>query len=102
MGYCPCPLESAPIDECDLLCSDVAGGLHKPLIDLDLPVTLVPSGTPGNSHLYIDRAVTFRDYMRILDALAQAGIVQWGFRDATEARGFGSLRHPDRPKRAEA
>jgi len=99
-GYCNCPLESAPLETCDVVCSDVGDGRHKPLIDLDLPVKLVPSGTPGHSHLYIDKAVTFDRYVAILKALADAGIVQWGFHDATRERGYGSLRHPDRPKEA--
>ena len=27
---------------------------HYPVLDLDLPAVLVPSSTPGHSHLYID------------------------------------------------
>lgn len=108
-GYCPCPLESAPPETAELVCSDV--GLvddpfdldkpfegHMPVIDLDLPCQLIPSGTPGHWHLYIERAVTFDAYVAVLKALAEAGIVQWGFVNATVERGFGSVRHPARPK----
>lgn len=102
-GYCACPLEDAPPDVAELICSDVGNGrLHQPVIDFDLPVRLVPSGTPGNSHLYIQRAIPFEDYLRILEAFASAGIVQWGYHDATRERGFGSVRHPDRPKKVDA
>jgi hypothetical protein len=97
-GYCPCPLEDAPADIAELVCSDIGDGMHMPVIDLDLAASLVPSGTPGHFHLYIDRAVSWRAYLRILQAMTDAGIVQRGFLNATEARGFGSLRHPDRPK----
>lgn len=99
-GYCSCPLVEVPEDVADLVCSDDSANrkLHRPLIDFDLPVKLVPSGTPGNSHLYIDKAISFELYLGILKALAEADIVQWGFYDATQERGYGSLRHPDRPK----
>lgn len=99
-GYCPCPLVETSERLADLVCSDdpYRPGLHRPLIDFDLPVTLFPSGTPGNSHLYIDKAVSFEHYLGILKAFAEAGIVQWGYYDATKTRGYGSLRHPDRPK----
>lgn len=98
MGYCPCPLETAPAEKAELVCSDVGDGTHLPVIDLDLPASLVPSGTPGHFHLYIDKAVSWSDYVNVLTALSDAGIVQWGFRDSTVERGFGSVRHPDRPK----
>lgn len=104
-GYCSCPLTEAPIDEADVICSDIPGtgigsefGLHLPVIDLDLPCKLVPSGTPGHFHLYIDKAIPFALYRKMLDAMAEAGVVQWGFADATRERGYGSVRHPDRPK----
>jgi hypothetical protein len=101
-GYCSCPLAEAPIDEADVICSDI--GLvdyHMPVIDLDLPCRLIPSGTPGHFHLYIDQAIPFSYYTKMLDAMAEAGVVQWGFADATRERGYGSVRHPDRPKRAD-
>jgi hypothetical protein len=101
-GYCPCPLETAPEDVAELVCSDTGTGKHLPVIDLDLPCRLVPSGTPGNFHLYIDQPCSFEQYMGVLESMAKAGIVQWGYVDATRERGFGSVRHPDRPKRVAA
>ena len=104
-GYCSCPLVEAPIDEADVICSDLPNtrlgsefDLHMPVIDLDLPCKLVPSGTPGHFHLYIDQPIPFALYRKMLDAMAEAGVVQWGFADATSKRGYGSVRHPDRPK----
>lgn len=98
-GYCTCPLELAPADTAELVCSDLPGlftSFHMPVIDLDLPCRLIESRTPGHHHLYIDRPMTFDQYMKILHAMAEAGIVEWGFHDATQRRGFGSVRHPDR------
>lgn len=101
-GYCPCPLESADESVAELVCSDVGEGMHLPVIDLDLPASLVPSATPGHHHLYLDTPVTWEQYRAILKALAEAGIVQWGYHDSTVERGFGSVRHPDRPKQVKA
>ena len=98
-GYCSCPLTEAPIDQADVICSDIGFGSHMPVIDLDLPCRLIPSGTSGHFHLYIDSSIGFEAYIKMLDAMAEAGIVQWGFADATRERGYGSVRHPDRPKR---
>lgn len=101
-GYCPCPLEQAPPDEAELVCSDLhgEGGRHKPVLDLDFPCELVPSATPGHFHLYMDKEVAWEDYLKVLKAMAGAGLIEWGYLNATEERGFGSLRHPDRPKQA--
>jgi hypothetical protein len=100
-GYCNCPLELAPPKEAELVCSDNADGMHLPVIDIDLPVQLVPSATPGHFHLYIDHPISWQHYKAILRAMAEAGIVQWGYYDATLERGYGSLRHPDRLKKEE-
>ena len=33
-------------------------GMHKPVLDIDMPVRVEPSSTPGHFHLYIDRAMS--------------------------------------------
>lgn len=62
------------------LCSAANGALgankHVPMFDLDVPAYLIPSSTPGHSHLYIDAAITTEQYARILEALCSAGLVQ--------------------------
>lgn len=40
---------------------------HAVLLDLDVPAYLVPSTTPGHSHLYIDVAVPKSDYFSLLE-----------------------------------
>lgn len=85
--------------DADLVCSDlVHGQKHKPVIDFDVPVTLVPSGTPGHSHLYIDVPVNAHFYFKMLDAMADAGVVERGFANLSRERGFGSVRVPWKPK----
>lgn len=106
-GYCPCPNDPTPVSEAeaDVVCSDVQGTnglIHCPVIDLDLPCQLVPSATPGHFHLYIDRPVPKEQYLAILEAMADAGIVQEGFLRASGTRGYGAVRHPDKPKKVSA
>ena len=71
-----------------------ADGYHYPCIDIDIPVRLVPSSTPGHSHLYVDKPITWGTYKNLLVALAEAGIVEVGYRDAAVAQGGTTVRMP--------
>jgi hypothetical protein len=86
----------AHLDEADVISSRdaVHEGMHYPAIDLDLPVYLVPSSTPGHSHLYIDKQVTWDQYEKILWALAEAGIVEKPFYEAAQGAEATMLRLP--------
>jgi len=53
--------------------------MHRPMLDLDFPAKLVPSTTPGHSHLYIDVAVHEVAYEKMLSAMVDAGLIQYGF-----------------------
>jgi hypothetical protein len=46
----------APEPGASVVASTIEGSdsLHTIMLDLDVPATLVPSSTPGHSHLYID------------------------------------------------
>ena len=50
---------------------------HRPVIDIDLPVTVVES-SPGKHHLMINKVVGWPEYLRLLFALRDAGIVEPG------------------------
>lgn len=67
---------------------------HYALLDLDVPATLVPSSTPGHSHLYIKKAMTWTQYEDLLLALGDAGILEPGYVRASIARGATMLRTP--------
>lgn len=98
----------APIDEANLITSAVAGSeytppftneevryrTHKLIIDLDVPAKLIPSSTPGHFHLYIDQEVGEWDYINLLNALAGAGIIETGYRNASVQRGYTAVRLP--------
>ena len=99
-GYCVCPDFSATEADADLICSDLAKnlGMHKPVIDIDHPCRLVES-SPGKFHLYIDKEVAWVRYQSLLQSLVEAGIVEPGYEEASLARGYTAVRHPDRLKK---
>lgn len=70
------------------------GGWHYPVLDLDLPVYVVPSSTPGHSHVYIDALLPWAKYCKLLDVLAECGLVEEGYVAASKARGHTALRLP--------
>jgi hypothetical protein len=49
---------------------------HAPALDVDIPAFLLPSTTPGHHHLYLDVALTWGQYKRLLKALARAGVIE--------------------------
>jgi len=67
---------------------------HAPVIDLDIPCILLDSSTPGHHHLIIDKEISWSAYLKVLGALADAGLVEDGYRDASEKRGYSAIRLP--------
>lgn len=65
----------------NLISSRVEGSRkHAPVLDIDhAPVRVVPSSTPGHSHLYIDVAMSWRRYRKLLKALMKARIIDRDF-----------------------
>lgn len=71
-----------------------ADDCHALLLDLDVPAWLVPSSTEGHSHLYVDVKIPTPTYFRLLDALADAGVIQPGYANSSKHRGGTALRLP--------
>lgn len=67
---------------------------HALLLDLDIPAWLIPSSTEGHSHLYVDAKIPTATYFRLLDALAEAGVIQPGYAQSSKHRGGTALRLP--------
>lgn len=86
-GRAQCPKEMA-----NLVSSLCDNGMHMPTLDIDLPCRLVPSSTPGHYHLYIDVALEQEKYLRLVDAMAEAGIVQKFYAEAARIRGATFVR----------
>jgi hypothetical protein len=67
---------------------------HKIVLDIDLPAQLIESTTPGHFHLYIDKEIPHPEYMRLLVALGEAGIIEEGYMRASLDRGYTAVRLP--------
>lgn len=69
---------------------------HALVLDIDHPAWLVPSTTPGHYHLYVDvpGGIEPEKYSTLLTALADAGVIEWGYAAASIARGWTSVRLP--------
>lgn len=67
---------------------------HRPVLDLDFPARLVPSTTDGHYHLYLDKPMTWTVYVNLLRALAEAGIIERGYANASIQRGYSAVRTP--------
>lgn len=61
-------------------------GSYYPTLDIDFPCQLQESETPGHHHLLIDKAMTWEQYVVLLQALNYAGIIEDGYLSASLAR----------------
>lgn len=68
--------------------------LHAPVLDIDFDAKLIPSSTPGHFHLYLQKAMTWDDYVVLLNALGNTGILEPGYVASALRRGYSSVRKP--------
>lgn len=92
--YARIPDEAAHIEEAELIASLQENGKHKPLLDIDFEAVTIESSTPGHCHLYINKELDWKDYKKLLNLLADLGIIEHGYRGASLARGYSALRLP--------
>lgn len=77
-----------------LVTSHVGEGKHVLALDIDLPLVALPSSTPGHWHLIIDHEMSWDAYERVLDAMADAGLLEEGLVRASKERRCTRLRTP--------
>lgn len=84
------------IDEATAVTSEAAdrAGFHYPVIDVDFPVEAIPSSTPGHTHLYIGVPMPWETFIKLLQAMADALVVEQGYVDASVRRAAAHLRLP--------
>lgn len=86
------------IDGSNCISSKIVGGehhgKHTVMLDLDVPAVLIPSSTQGHSHLYIDVPLEWGQLEKLLHALADAGVIEGGYAEASIAREHTTLRLP--------
>lgn len=82
------------------LLSQVPGGgpfyppLHKIVVDIDHPVKVLESSTPGHHHLFIDKPMSWDRYRAVLETLTLVGVVEPGYLSISEQRGYTAVRLP--------
>lgn len=63
----------------NLVSSHIVGSKkHAPVLDIDVPVRLVPSTSPGHTHLYVDIPMPRWRMMFMLFGLYCAGVLEMG------------------------
>lgn len=80
---------------------DANGGyLHQPLFDIDIPIEKVRvlESASGNSHLYINKPMTWEDYIKLMRVMVEVGLLQHGWVEKSIKQGCGRLRLPGVPK----
>lgn len=76
----------------------VCPGIHAPVLDIDFAAQLIESSTPGHYHLYLDKAMSWKKYKRVLRALAKAGVIEKGYAKASIRLGYSAVRKPGQKK----
>ena len=84
--------KNAPIN---LIGSEVVPGFHAPVLDMDFPVHVMPSRTPGHSHLYIDKLISWDDYSKLLKLMSDIGLIEKGYAESALVRKETYVRIPD-------
>lgn len=93
--------EVAKIEDADIVTSEIAfrdGTRHKIVLDIDMPVKVVDSSTPGHHHLFIDKELSWAEYKSLLHLLAELGVIEYGYVGASLERGFTGVRLPWKKK----
>lgn len=67
---------------------------HRPVLDIDFPVKVIPSSTEGHFHLYMDIEMPWPKYKKLLEALSEAGIIEPGYAEASINRMATHVRLP--------
>lgn len=67
---------------------------HRPILDIDIPMHIIPSTTKGHGHLYIDKEITWFQYKRLLEVLSDCGIIERGYLNVSIAREHTAVRLP--------
>jgi hypothetical protein len=83
---------TSEVDSSITLVGDSFSITHKPVLDIDMPVIVVPSSTPGHHHLFIDKEMSWDEYHRLLNVLAEVGIIEEGYLGAAVMREHTAVR----------
>lgn len=80
---------------------DIENCAHYPVIDIDVPINIVPASRIGHTHLYINHPMPREGLYEILEVLTKWGVVEEGYTRACKNRGYSAVRLPWIKKREE-
>ena len=80
----------------NLVTSRLPSGEHEIVLDIDYPALLLPSQTKDHYHLYLNtpRPLTWKQYKKLLKVLAEVGVIERGYADASIAKKATCVRIP--------
>ncbi len=78
--------------------SSDSGLLTDASVCLSVPANLVPSGTPGHHHLYLETRLDWDAYLKIMRLMVDAGLLEKDWVDMSEHRRMAMLRKPQHKK----
>lgn len=97
-------LPATSIHDADVVSSEVdykawwgdTAQYHQPVLDLDVDHVYVDSTTPGHGHLYFNLPEPLSEsrYFRLLDVLADCGIIEEGYAKVSKRKGYTAARLP--------
>ena len=90
----PTMAEYAETVSSKVIANEEVTGLHTIMLDIDMPVTLVESSTPGHYHLYIDHLITWSMYKQLLRAMQSCGLIETDYYKMSVSHGATYLRPP--------
>jgi hypothetical protein len=84
------------IEQANIMTSEIEGapGYHRVVLDIDMHAELIPSSSPDHFHLVIDKVIEKDKYFELLNALANAGVIEEGYARASLVRGYSAIRVP--------
>lgn len=88
--------QTADLNVANVITSEVEGrpDRHKIVLDIDMPVNVIESSTPGHFHLYIDHELDWEDYQRLLWVMADIGLLEEGYVSSSQTRKYTAVRLP--------
>jgi hypothetical protein len=78
----------------NLVSSITDDGGHMMILDLDFPHHVEPSSTPGHNHIYFDHRMSKLQWLILMWALYNAGVIELGFFVWSLRRGGNFVRLP--------
>lgn len=87
-------LQNRHVANSNIITSIAHDGFHYPVLNIDCPVTVVPSTIPGHSHVLIDHPVSRNQYFEMLQSLANVGIVNGNWLHEAQQLGASWVRLP--------